>query len=162
MENMNKEKMLKKSKSYKTISKVFKWLSVGLAVAAVIAGVAVGAVAGATVGIATFFGCGLFGFACYLSSITAEAQSFSLSSKTKVSEQPMTDVNDLNKISINTMEKHETLEQEKYHTVDVDNENGYVTPKLESKEVVDSNGNKCYTVPVDGKEDVKYNITLEK
>lgn len=161
MENNGKEKLLKKLSSYKRIAQVFKWLAIGLGVAAVIAGVAVGAVAGAAVGIATFFGCGLFGFACYLSSITAEGQSLSLSLQSQGKEQSKDD--DMNKITINTMEKENSAETDNYKTVDLQDINLNVLPKTESKEITDANGDKYYTVPVDGEDyDVKYNTDIER
>ena len=54
------------------------------------------------------------------------------------------------------MEKHETLEQEKYYTIDSNNDNSFDTLKSESKEVVNKNGNKYYTSPLNEKEEVNW------
>lgn len=118
MKNLENEKMVKKAYTYDVLSKVFKWLSVGLLVVGAVVGVAVGASAGIVTGLATFLGCGLAGFAFYLSSIMSEGQSMAVADKIKAQDAAMTDLNDANKLLIK--ENESTKNADKYYTVDLD------------------------------------------
>lgn len=119
MKNIENEKMAKKAYTYEVLAKVFKWLAFGLGIAGAIACVAVGIGAGIATGLVTFLGCGLAGFACYLSSIMSEGQSLSIAQKIEALNEPMTNPSDANSLLIKEKENSKT-DIDKYYTVDLD------------------------------------------
>ena len=163
MENSNKKKW-KKAIIYSVLSKVLKWLSIGLGIAGVIAGITVGVLSGTAPGLVTLFGCWLFGVGSYTSSVMSQAQSLALAAELQPHQEPTREINDKNTLHINVQENTNTneLNTNKFYTVDVKNTSIDNTPLTESKKFKSDDGTEYYTVPT-GSEEVKYHIeTLEK
>ncbi len=163
MENSNKKKW-KKAIIYSVLSKVLKWLSIGLGIAGVIAGITVGVLSGVAPGLVTIFGCWLFGIASYSTSVMSEAQSLALAAELQPHQEPTREINDKNILHINVQENTNTneLNTNKFYTVDVKNTSIDNTPLTESKKFKSDDGTEYYTVST-GNEEAKYHIeTFEK
>ncbi len=159
MEKQNQNKA-KKSLIYSVLSRILKWISIGLGVAGLIAGITVGILSGFVNGLVTLFGCFLFGVASYASSSLFETQALALAAELKPHQEPTKEINEKNTLHMNVQENTNTNE---FYTVDIKNTSIEKTPHIERKKVKSTDSTEYYTVSNGNEEKEKYNTeTLEK
>ncbi len=138
MENNNKNKLLKEIKNYSNTAKAFKWIGYGLFVAAILAGVPVMFLGGVVTGLITMFGCLLFGYGFYNSSILCETKVNALKLRSEMQSEPTVDEYDSNKTHVETQDYSDVATKDHNINIDYDVKNSTDVSKSEPRNTTDS------------------------